>query len=497
MRPAPVVGWHSVSAHSFDLAAAAFTEMVRQGFHPDFPPGSEEQVDRIRAAGPPKAAANVRDLRSLLWSSIDNDTSRDLDQVEIAERVDDGIRVRIGVADVSASVGKNTPIDQHAAQQTKTVYTATRNFPMLPNELSTDLTSLNESQDRAAIVTEFVVDREGNLRQGNIYRALVHNRAQLAYSKVGPWLEGKAGPDPKVAASPELQAQLRLQDEAARAIRAGRIRQGALEFNRIEADPVVIDGQVHEIKTAQHNRATNLIEDFMVAANETMAELLHAARRSCIRRVVRSPERWSRIVELVGRYGTQLPAEPDSAALSEFLRKEREADAVHYPDIALAIIKLMGAGEYVVAKGSDTEPLGHFALAARDYTHSTAPNRRFPDLVNQRMVKAMLDNQPSPYTDVELTTIAMHCNLQESAGQKVERAMRKRAAAVALSNSIGKLFHGVITGASDKGVYVRVFNPPVEGRVTRGEDGLEVGDTVNVALLHTDPQRAFIDFGIA
>jgi len=157
----------------------------------------------------------------------------------------------------------------------------------------------------------------------------------------------------------------------------------------------------------------------------------------------------------------------------------------------------MGAGEYVVAKGTDTEPLGHFALAARDYTHSTAPNRRFPDLVNQRMVKAMLDNQPSPYTDVELTTIAMHCNLQESAGQKVERAMRKRAAAVALSNSIGKLFHGVITGASDKGVYVRVFNPPVEGRVTRGEDGLEVGDTVNVALLHTDPQRAFIDFGIA
>jgi exoribonuclease-2 len=368
---------------------------------------------------------------------------------------------------------------------------------MLPNELSTDLTSLNENQDRTAIVTEFVVDREGNLQQQSIYRALVHNRAQLAYSKVGPWLEGKAGPDPKVAASPELQAQLRLQDEAARAIRAGRIRQGALEFNRIEADPVVIDGQVHEIKTAQHNRATDLIEDFMVAANETMAEILHAAGRSCIRRVVRSPERWSRIVELVGRYGTQLPAEPDSAALSEFLRKQREADSVHYPDIALAIIKLMGAGEYVVAKGTDTEPLGHFALAARDYIHSTAPNRRFPDLVNQRMVKAMLDNQPSPYTDLELTTIAMHCNLQESAGQKVERAMRKRAAAVALSNSIGKLFHGVITGASDKGVYVRVFNPPVEGRVIKGEQGLEVGDTVNVTLLHTDPQRAFIDFGIA
>lgn len=486
-----------MSAHTFDLAAAAFTEMVRQGFHPDFPPGTEDQVARIRSAPPPAPTDNVRDLRSLPWSSIDNDTSRDLDQIEFADRVPAGIRVRIGVADVSSSVAKNSPIDQHAAAQTKTVYTATRNFPMLPNELSTDLTSLNENQDRAAMVTEFVVDAEGNLQQQSIYRALVHNRAQLAYSKVGPWLEGDAAPDPKVAASPELQAQLRLQDEAARAIRAGRIKEGALEFNRIEADPVVIDGQVHEIKAAQHNRATDLIEDFMVAANETMAELLRAAGRSCIRRVVRSPERWSRIVELASRYGTTLPAEADSAALNEFLRKEREADAIHYPDIALAMIKLMGAGEYVVAKGGDSEPLGHFALAARDYTHSTAPNRRFADLVNQRMVKAMLDNQPSPYTDEELSSIAMHCNLQESAGQKVERAMRKRAAAVALAGSIGKVFRGVVTGSSEKGVYVRVFNPPIEGRIVKGEQGLEVGDTVSVTLLHTDPQRAFIDFGVA
>jgi VacB/RNase II family 3'-5' exoribonuclease len=485
-----------VSAHSFDLNAAALTEMGRQGFHPDFPTGTEEQVAHIRSAGPVTAAANVRDLRALLWSSIDNDTSRDLDQIEFADRVAAGIRVRVGVADVSASVAKGSPIDRHATDQTKTVYTATRNFPMLPNELSTDLTSLNEDQDRAAMVIEFIVDAQGNLQQQIIYRALVHNRAQLAYSKVGPWLEGTAEADRKVAASPELQAQLRLQDEAARAIRAGRIQQGALEFNRIEADPVVVDGQVHEIKTAQHNRATDLIEDFMVAANETMAELMRAGRRSCIRRIVRSPERWSRIVELVGRYGTELPSEADSAALNEFLRKEREADAVHYPDVALAIIKLMGAGEYVVAKGTDTESLGHFALAARDYTHSTAPNRRFADLVNQRMVKAMLDNQPSPYTDEELTTIATHCNLQESAGQKVERAMRKRAAAVALANSIGKVFRGVVTGASEKGVYVRVFNPPVEGRVIKGEQGLEVGDTATVTLLHTDPQRAFIDFGV-
>jgi VacB/RNase II family 3'-5' exoribonuclease len=486
-----------VSNQSFDLTSAATTEMVRQGLQPDFPPGTQEQLATIRSAGPPALAANVRDLRNLLWSSIDNDTSRDLDQIEWAERVAAGILVRIGVADVSASVAKNTPIDQHASAQTKTVYTATRNFPMLPNELSTDLTSLNEGGDRAAIVTEFVVDAEGALQQQAIYRALVHNCAQLAYSKVGPWLEGTADPGAKVAASPELQTQLRLQDEAAHAIRAGRIKEGALDFRRIEADPVVVDGQVHEIRAVQRNRATDLIEDFMIAANETMAELLHVAGRSCIRRVVRSPERWSRIVELVSRYGTTLPTEADSAALSEFLHKELQADAVHYPDIALAIIKLMGAGEYVISKGTETEPLGHFALAARDYTHSTAPNRRFADLVNQRLVKAMLDNQPAPYSDTELSDIATHCNLQESAGQKVERAMRKRAAAVALSSSIGKVFQGVITGASEKGVYVRVFQPPVEGRVIRGEHGLEVGDTVTVALLHTDPQRAFIDFGIA
>ena len=486
-----------VSTATFDLASAAFTEMVRQGFHPDFLPGTPEQLQHIRAAGPATAAADVRDLRSLLWSSIDNDTSRDLDQIEWAERIPGGIRVRVGVADVSASVAKDSPIDQHAAFQTKTVYTATRNFPMLPNELSTDLTSLNEGQDRPAIVTEFVVDAEGALQQQAIYRALVHNCAQLAYSKVGPWLEGKAAPDAKVAASADLQAQLRLQDEAAQAIRAGRIKQGALDFQRAEADPVIVDGQVHEIQAVQRNRATDLIEDFMVAANETMAELLHAGGRSCIRRIVRSPERWSRIVELVARYGTQLPSEADSIALGKFLNKERAADAVHYPDIALAIIKLMGAGEYVVAKGSDTEPLGHFALAARDYTHSTAPNRRFADLVNQRLVKAMLDKQPSPYTDEELTAVAMHCNLQEHAGQKVERAMRKRVAAVALANSIGKRFSGVITGASEKGVYVRVFNPPVEGRIVKGDQGLEVGDTVNVTLLRTDPQHAFIDFAIA
>ncbi|MEO6981972.1 MAG: RNB domain-containing ribonuclease [Edaphobacter sp.] len=442
-------------------------------------------------------AAGVRDLRGLAWSSIDNDTSRDLDQIEVAERVDGGVRVRVGVADVSSSVLKDTPLDQHAAEQTVTVYTAVRNFSMLPMELSTDLTSLNEGEDRPADVVEFVVDAQGTVTQTSIYRALVRNTAQLAYSRVGPWLEGTAGPDAKVEASAELQGQLKLQDEAAVALRGERVRSGALEFNRVEADPVVIDGKVHEIKSAFHNRAADLIEELMIASNETMAVTLREAKRSCIRRVVRSPERWERIVELVARHGTVLPATPDSGALNAFLQRQRVADAVHYPDLALAIIKLMGPGEYVLTRGDEANSPGHFGLAAHDYAHSTAPNRRFADLVTQRIVKAMLANEAAPYSDEELSSIAQHCNERAAAARKVERAMQKRIAAVALEGSIGKTFHGVITGASPKGVYVRVFNPPVEGRVMRGEHGLDVGDMVDVTLLHTDPQHAFIDFGRA
>ena len=463
-----------MSANHFDLSAAAFTEMVRQGFHPDFPTGSDEQVAKIRAMAPEAVGGAVRDLRDLLWSSIDNDTSRDLDQVEWAERVDGGIRVRVGVADVSRAVDKGSPIDVHAADQTKTIYTGVRNFPMIPNELSTDLTSLNENEDRPAIVIEYVVDAQGGIGQQSIYRAVLHNRAKLAYSRVGPWLEGKPTPggfDVKIAGSTELQNQLRLQDEAAQAIKAKRVADGALEFRRIEADPLVVDGEVKSIAELPHNRATELIENFMIGSNATMAELLQRAGRSCIRRIVRSPERWPRIVELAGRYGVGLPAEADSTALNGFLSKERTADPVHYPDISLAVIKLMGPGEYVLSKADEKDPLGHFGLAARDYTHSTAPNRRFADLVTQRLVKAMLDNQPAPYSDTELAAIALHCNVQEHASHKVERAMQKRVAAVALADSVGKVFQGVVTGASDKGTYVRVLAPPVEGRVMQGPAG--------------------------
>jgi VacB/RNase II family 3'-5' exoribonuclease len=484
-----------MSTHTFDLVASASAEMIREGFRSEFPEGTDAQIAVIRAAQDTPPAADVRDMRALLWSSIDNDTSRDLDQIEVAERVQGGIRVMVGIADVSAAVSRDTPIDRHAAEQTQTVYTAVRNFSMLPTELSTDLTSLNEDEDRAAVVVEWVVDSAGSVQQTSIYQATVRNKAQLAYPHVGPWLEGTAEADAKVAASRDLQAQLRLQDEAALALHAQRVRMGALEFSRAEADPVVVNGNVESIRTAFHNRATDLIEELMIATNETMARSLRAAKRSCIRRVVRSPERWARIVELVARHGTVLPAQPDSGALNTFLQAQRAVDAVHYPDLSLSIIKLMGPGEYVLAKGDDDAQQGHFGLAAQDYTHSTAPNRRFADLVTQRVVKAMLANEPPPYTDDELAGIATHCNERESAARKVERAMVKRVAAVALAGSIGKKFHGVITGANEKGVYVRVFDPPVEGKIVKGEQGLDVGDVVNVTLLHTDPQHAFIDFG--
>lgn len=490
----------------FDLNASAYEEMIRNGFHPDFPAGTEVQIAAIRTSADARAASNrlpekqERDLRKLYWSSIDNDTSRDLDQAEWAERItsdgakDGAIRVRVAIANVAAAVEKNSPIDRHAAQQTKTVYTATRNFPMLPNQLSTDLTSLNQDEYRAAVVTEYIVDAKGNVSGHGIYRAEVYNRAQLAYSRVGAWLEGRNPMDLKIAGSVELQAQLRLQAEAAQAMRANRVAAGALEFSRVEADPVVVDGQIKAIHEALHNQATELIEEFMIGANETMARTLRNAGRSCIRRIVRVPKRWDRIMELAERYGTKLPSVPDSAALNGFLQTQKTNDPVHYSDLSLAVIKLMGSGEYVVIQGGDKEPMGHFALAAHDYTHSTAPNRRFADLVTQRLILAVIDNLPAPYSDDELRFIAAHCNVQEKAGHKVERAMQKRVAAVALSDQIGRKFRGVITGASQKGTYVRVFDPPVEGRVIKGEKGLDVGDTVNVKLLHTNPQMAFIDF---
>ena len=484
------------NGNGFDLAAAAKSEMIRDGFHVGEAPGSEEQLAAIRAALGTLPESG-KDLRGLLWSSIDNDTSRDLDQVEYAERTGEGIRVLVGIADVAAAVAKGSALDVAAEAQTQTVYTAVHNFSMLPEELSTDLTSLNEGQDRRAIVIEFTVDAAGLMHGQQIYEAELRNQAQLAYSTVGPWLEGKARSDGRTEPKLDdaaLAAQVRLQDEAAQRLHAQRIKLGALEFNRVEADPVVIDGKVQAIQAVMSNRASDLIADFMIAANETMAATLRKSGRSSIRRVVRSPERWGRIVALVAGKGTTLPAEPDSLALNVFLQAQRAADPVHYPDLSLAIIKLMGPGEYVLAKGGEEDQPGHFGLAALDYTHSTAPNRRFADLVTQRIVKAMLTVAAAPYTDDELAAIAAHLNERDSAARKVERAMQKRVAAVALAGHIGMHFQGVITGAGPKGTFIRVFNPPVEGKVVHGAEGLDVGDTTQVTLAVADPVHAFIDF---
>ena len=474
---------------SFDLAAAARQEMIDHGFVPDFPATVEQQLASIE----PHPDGSLRDLRSLVWSSIDNDDSRDLDQIEWVERTANCIRVRVAIADVEACVAKATPIDGYAAQETTTVYAGVRTFPMLPERLSTDLTSLGEGQDRAAVVVDMMISGEGEIQSASSYHALVRNHAQLTYNDTGPWLEGSAAAPPKIAASADLQAQLRLQDEAARLLGEARHRHGALSFDRLEAEPVIRDGQVRQLGTRRHNRATQLIEDFMIAANESMARVLRDAGISSIRRVVRDPERWPRIVELAQRYGERLPGTPDAGALNGFLLHRRDADPLHYADVSLSVLKLMGPGEYVVARPGDPAE-GHFGLAAQDYTHSTAPNRRFADLVTQRLLKSLADGT-RPYTDAELDTIAHNCTLKEDAARKVERAMGKRIAATALQHRVGQSFSAVVTGVTPKGVFLRALDPPVEGRLMRGEHGLDVGDRIQVTLLGTDPERGFIDFG--
>jgi VacB/RNase II family 3'-5' exoribonuclease len=481
-----------MSNSQFDLSAMARQEMIVEGFHPDFPPAVDQQVKSLQSQ-PAAPAAGLRDLRSLLWSSIDNDTSRDLDQAEVAERVSGGIRVMVAVADVDTDVPIGSPIDQYASDQTTSVYTGVRTFSMLPEQLSTGLTSLNENADRTAIVIDFIVSPGGDVSSQGIYRALVRNQAQLTYNGVGLWLEGTAPAPVKVAASAALAAQLKLQDEAAQILLGERHRLGALNIDRVEAEAVVTDGQVEGINTRQKNRASDLIENFMVAANGVMARTLSAAGVSSIRRIVKTPERWPRIVQLAARCGETLPAQPDSGALNSFLEKQKAADPVHYADLSLAIVKLMGPGEYVLARAGDTSQ-GHFALAAHDYTHSTAPNRRFADTVAQRLIKAVIAKQPPPYTDAQLDAIARNCTLKEDAARKVERVMGKRIAAVALQPRIGQMFSAVVTGVTPKGTFVRVLNPPAEGLLIQGQQGVDVGDQLKVKLVSTDPRRGYIDF---
>jgi VacB/RNase II family 3'-5' exoribonuclease len=481
---------------SINLQAIARQVMQAQGFQPDFPPETQKQLADIRAHPPQLTPSDkVRDLRNLLWSSIDNDTSKDLDQIEVAERLPNGdVKVMIGIADVDGFVAKDTPIDQHAERETTSVYTGVSIFPMLPNELSTGASSLLENSDRPAVVTEFVVNTGGSLSSSNVYRAIVRNKAQLTYNAVGAWLEGTAAAPQKVAASSALQAQLKLQDDVAQALRKLRFEHGALNLDTNEALPLVLNEQVVDVVNQGKNRATELIEDFMIAANGVVARLLEKV--SSLRRIVKTPDHWDGIVRLAAAQGENLPAQPDSKALNNFLLKRKAADPDHFADLSLAVIKLIGPGEYVLERPGDPEQ-GHFGLAVQDYTHSTAPNRRFADVVTQRLIKALLDAKPGPYSDNDLAAIASNCTAKGDAARKVEREMSKRLAAIAMSHRIGETFDAIITGVTPKGTFVRVLQPHMEGLLAQGAQGLNVGDKLRAKLVRTDVQHGFIDFAKA
>ncbi|MEP7027066.1 MAG: RNB domain-containing ribonuclease [Candidatus Eisenbacteria bacterium] len=471
------------------LARIAREAMLARGFQPDFTPEALAAAEAFVAPRGPYDEG-VRDLRALPWCSIDNDDSRDLDQLSVAVEDEGGTRVLVAIADVSAAVALGSALDAHARNNTTSVYTAPQVFPMLPERLSTDRTSLNQDEDRLVVVTEVAVD---GAAVSSVYLAVVRNRAQLTYSGVGAWLEGAGDPPAAAAAVPGLVDNLRLQDRIAQGLKEKRHEQGALELETIEVRARFTDDAVSELAAERTNRAKQIIEDFMIAANGVMARFLEGHKLPVLRRVVREPERWPRIVEIAHGLGDRLPPEPDAKALDAFLLRRRAADPLRFPDLSLAVIKLLGRGEYVASFPGE-KPIGHFGLAVTQYTHSTAPNRRYPDLLTQRMLKAALAGQPGPYDRKELTELATRCTQKEDDAQKVERLLRKCAAALLLSDRVGDEFEGIVTGASEKGTWVRVFDPPVEGRVEQGEAGLDVGDTVRVKLLHTDVERGYIDF---
>ena len=484
-----------------DLRARARQAMLEAGFAPDVPPAAAAEAAALDREQIAAQVAQVRDLRGLLWSSIDNADSRDLDQVEFAEHLPSGeIRLLVGIADVDAFVPAGSAIDRHVATNATSVYTGVVTFPMLPERLSTDLTSLIAGADRLAVVVEFVVgdpaagsSQSGEPRMSDVYRALVHNHAKLDYETTGAWLESSGAPPPELADTPGLEAQLRLQDQAAEWLRALRRRNGALDLETIEASLVAADGVVVELTVRHKNRARYLIESLMIAANSVMATFLEDRGVPTIERVVRTPARWPRIVELAATFGEQLPAAPDSRALSDFMERRKQADPAHFPDLSLAVVKLLGSGEYtLVLPGLDDA--SHFGLAAQDYTHATAPNRRYADLVMQRLIKATLAQLPAPYANAELEAIAERCNERDRAAKKVERRMRKTAAVALMAGRIGDTFDAIVTGVAPKGTFVRLLAPPVEGRVVRGEQGLDVGDRTRVRLVATDATKGFIDF---
>ena len=475
-----------------ELAELAVIAMRQRGLEPEFPAPVQRALEAIDGPGETDAAG-IGDLTGLPWCSIDNDDSRDLDQITVSEVLADGtVRILVAIADVDALVAKDSVIDRHAQINTTSVYTSARIFPMLPEKLSTDLSSLNPGQDRLALVTDMVFAADGALRRSHIRRARVRNQAQLAYDAVSSWLDGQ-GPLPEAAdAVPGLDQQLRTQDAVAQQLRARRREQGALEFHTLQPRAQFEGERVVAIREQPHNRARQLIEEFMVAANGVAARYLSGKRRASIRRVVKSPERWLRIAEVAAAHGWQLPLEPDALALEQFLAAERQRDPLRFPDLSLIVVKLMGRGEYVVERPGGVA-IGHFGLAVRDYSHSTAPNRRYPDLITGRLLKAALADARAPYGDTELEYLANRCTRQEDAANKLERQMRKSEAAMLLQPRIGECFEGVVTGQSHGNVWVRIFEPPAEGKLLPGGE-VAVGDKVRVRLVDTQVERGFIDF---
>jgi exoribonuclease-2 len=479
--------------HNISLAQIARNALISNGLEPDFPPEALQQLNAIQ--GPAQEpAGSLKDMTGLLWCSIDNDDSRDLDQITVAEKLPDGkIRFWVAVADVDALVKIKSPLDLHAGKNTTSIYTGVHTFPMLPEKLSTDLTSLSENEARIAIVIEMVMDGGGHMAGSDVYRALVKNRAKLAYNSVGAWLEGKGPLPPAVAKMPGMERQLRLQDEAAQNLRSLRHQKGALNLQTLQPRPVTQDNVVIDLQLETQNRAGELIEDFMVAANGVTASFLTQRNFPSVRRVVKVPERWSRIVDIAGGLGEKLPAEPDAKALSEFLTRRRQKDPLHFPDLSLTVVKLMGRGEYVLETPGQA-PLGHFGLAVRDYNHSTAPNRRYPDLITHRLLKAALEKKAPVYTPEELSELAAHCTHQENAADKAERQVRKSASAAFMEPRIGEYFDALVTGASEKGTWIRLLKPPVEGKLVQGSHGLDVGDHVRVKLITINVENGWIDF---
>jgi exoribonuclease-2 len=475
------------------LRAIARDAMLQGGLLPEFSATVLRETDSIHAAAT-ASAPFVRDLRDLVWFSIDNDDSRDLDQLTAAEvRPGDEVRVLVAIADVDAIVKKGSAIDGHASTNTTSVYTAAGTFPMLPEKLSTDLTSLGEGVERLAVVVDMIIAGDGTVVTGDIYMATVLNKAKLAYNGVAAWLDGTGAPLAKVSTVEGLGENIRRQDRIAKIMRTNRQAHGALQLDTLEARPVYEGETLVDMRADSRNQAKDLIEDFMIAANSVAARYLEKKGLPSLRRVLKAPERWNRIVQLASGFGYKLPDAPDAVALDAFLKSRSAADPEHFPDLSLSLIKLLGAGEYSLeVPGQSIQ--GHFALAVRDYTHSTAPNRRFPDLITQRLLKAAIMGDAIPYTNAELSELAAHCTVQEDNAKKVERRVLKSAAALLLTPHIGQRFDGIVTGASDKGTWVRITAPTAEGKVVRGFEGLDVGDHARVRLLHTDVEKGFIDF---